>query len=115
MTTTAEQFAIRAAHATAAAWFPAETVTRPRDRSASVKERTLLSAPRALKDPVFWKLSHFKCSRTPASAPRPDEDKSGVRCVLPAIRSAATRISARSIMARLDTTAAGLGVYLWSS
>ena len=50
----------RAAHATAAAWLPAETVTSPRARSASDSDRTLLSAPRGLNEPVFWKLSHLR-------------------------------------------------------
>ena len=44
----------RAAHATACAWLPAETVTRP---AASLRRResesTLFSAPRGLNEPVF--------------------------------------------------------------
>ena len=98
MTTTAEQPASRAAHATAAAWLPAETVTRPRARSASGSDSTLLSAPRALKEPVFWKLSHFRKSRTPARSPSRTEDTSGVRCTRPARRRAAARMSEREII-----------------
>jgi hypothetical protein len=60
MTTTAEHPATRAAHATAAAWLPAETVTSPRPRSSPESDRTRFNAPRALNDPVFWKLSHLR-------------------------------------------------------
>src|SRR4030095_16665993 len=97
MTTTALQCATEAAQATAAAWLPAETVTRPRSRSATDSERTLLSAPRALKDPVFWKLSHLRDSRTPQRADNCAVEKTGVRCTRPAIRLAAARMSSIGI------------------
>ena len=70
---------IRAAQATAAAWFPADTVTSPRPRSSALSDKILFNAPRALNEPVFWKLSHFKWSRTPAGPASCDADKSGVR------------------------------------
>ena len=70
---------MRAAHASACAWFPADTVTSPRARSSGKRERTLLSAPRGLKEPVFWKFSHFKCSRAPARLPSAVAENIGVR------------------------------------
>ena len=53
MTTAHATPAIRAAHATACAWLPAETVTRPRALSGSESDSTLFRAPRALTEPVF--------------------------------------------------------------
>src|SRR5215471_3070522 len=98
MTTALETPAIRAAQATAWAWLPAETVTSPRALSSALKERTLLRAPRGLNEPVFWKLSHFRCRRTPRRRPSCDDDTIGVRCTFPASREAARRISSRPII-----------------
>src|SRR5450759_4720133 len=53
MTTVHAAPALRAAHATACAWLPADTVTRPRAFSTSESDRTLFKAPRGLKEPVF--------------------------------------------------------------
>ena len=53
MTTTHGAPTCAAAHATAPAWLPAETVINPRPRSSPVRVKTLLSAPRALNEPVF--------------------------------------------------------------
>src|SRR5437667_3979253 len=99
MTTVARVSAIRAAQATAWAWFPAETVTSPRRLSSSASPSTLLSAPRGLNEPVFWKLSHLRKSRTPARSPIEEHVKTGVLWIFPARREAASRMRARSIIA----------------
>ena len=68
ITTHAAMPRCRAAYASAAPWLPDECVTTPRRASASVSENTALVAPRALNAPTFWKFSHLKKSRAPASA-----------------------------------------------
>jgi hypothetical protein len=65
MTTVAGMPLSPAAHESAAAWLPEEWVATPRPASASVSERTAFIAPRALKEPVFWKFSHLKKSLAP--------------------------------------------------
>ena len=51
---------VAAAHASACAWFPAETLITPASRSAGESARTLFSAPRALNEPVRWKSSALR-------------------------------------------------------
>ena len=46
----------------------------------------MLSAPRGLNEPVFWKLSHLSASRTPARSPRLREESTGVVQVRPDAR-----------------------------
>jgi hypothetical protein len=50
---------VLAAHASACAWLPELWVTTPRPAIEGSSARTAESAPRALKEPVFWKLSHL--------------------------------------------------------
>ena len=92
---------MRAAQAAACAWFPADTVTRPRARSSGESNITLFSAPRGLNEPVFWRFSHLTYNATPARAPSPLAERSGVRWILPASLSAAARISASAIREQL--------------
>jgi len=70
---------------------PADTVTMPRARSSAPSESTLLSAPRALNEPVFCKSSAF--SQTPPAA---SDWSAGVRTTRPRIlsRAASTSITA---------------------
>ena len=51
---------VAAAHASAWAWLPAETLITPRSRSSGVSDRILLSAPRALNEPVRWNSSALR-------------------------------------------------------
>src|SRR5262245_64606493 len=97
MTTTAGAPASAPAQATACAWFPAETVTSPLARSEADRLKTLFKAPRGLKDPVFCKHSHLRKTEAPRRSPMVREDSIGVRCTLPAIRAAASRICPSSI------------------
>src|SRR5262249_4384002 len=60
---------------------------------------TLLSAPRGLKEPVFWNDSHLRWSATPARAPSVAAETIGVRWTLPPILRAAARISSSGIIA----------------
>ena len=65
MNTDARLPASRAAHATACPWFPAVAATTPAARSASVSELIVLTAPRALKEPVRCRFSAFSSTRRP--------------------------------------------------
>ena len=96
ITTTHGASTLRAAHATAWAWFPADTVTRPCSRSSWASERTLFRAPRALNDPVFWKLSHLRNNRMPARSPSEAAESRGVRWTVPEIRRPAAWMWDRS-------------------
>jgi hypothetical protein len=66
-------------------------VTTPRARSASVREATLLYAPRILNAPTGWSDSGF--NQVVSS-----QCRSGVRVATPRIRSAASRISSIETM-----------------
>ena len=88
---------IPAAHASAAPWLPDEWVATPRAASASASERTAFIAPRALKDPVFWKFSHLKKRRAPDSASRRVLVSTGVRWTRPRMRASAARMSSSAI------------------
>src|SRR5690348_10816627 len=68
-------------------------VMTPRAFSSSLSELSLLSAPRGLNDPVFWKSSALKCSRAPMRSPSAVEVIVGVRCSVPAITPRAAAIS----------------------
>src|SRR5258705_11753795 len=74
----------------------------PFERSAGERESTLFRAPRGLKEPVFWKLSHLRKSRTPARSPSEDAERIGVRWMRPRIRSAALRMAESSIGATAE-------------
>ena len=58
----------RHASATACAWFPDEYVSTPRARSASGMREIALYAPRNLKAPTRWKLSHLTKTDAPSRA-----------------------------------------------
>ncbi len=62
--------------------------------SSLPSEKIALVAPRILKEPVFCRFSHLKKSRTPVSASRVAEVRTGVRLMRGAIRAWA------SVMAR---------------
>eukprot|EP00197_Chlamydomonas_leiostraca_P009222 CAMPEP_0202879218 /NCGR_PEP_ID=MMETSP1391-20130828/33313_1 /ASSEMBLY_ACC=CAM_ASM_000867 /TAXON_ID=1034604 /ORGANISM="Chlamydomonas leiostraca, Strain SAG 11-49" /LENGTH=82 /DNA_ID=CAMNT_0049561533 /DNA_START=209 /DNA_END=454 /DNA_ORIENTATION=- len=69
-----------AARARAAAWLPELWVTTPFAASCSLSENTALHAPLYLKAPVFWKISHLKCSCWPDSASNDEDVSTGVWC-----------------------------------
>src|SRR6185295_11154251 len=46
-----------------------------------------------LKEPVFWKLSHLRRSRTAARSPRVRDESTGVRWMCGAVRAAASRMA----------------------
>src|SRR5690242_10618594 len=92
MTTVARTPAERAAHASACAWFPADTVTTPRARAAASKPLTAFRAPRALNEPVFCKFSHLRKRVTPTGSPTRAAESVGVTWTRPAMRSRAARI-----------------------
>src|SRR5207249_9446235 len=84
------------AYATACAWFPADQVITPRDRSSGASHDSLLSTPRALNEPVRWKSSAFKYARsTPTVRARVAEEKVGVRWTRSPIVSRAASTSSR--------------------
>src|SRR5580692_8741208 len=84
-----------AAHDRAAAWFPDEWVATPRAASVPASERTAFRAPRALKDPVFWKFSHLKKRLARESSSRRALVRTGVLRILSRIRSCAPRTCSR--------------------
>src|SRR5436190_9974862 len=87
---------IRAARATACAWFPEDIVTTPRAASSSLRERIAFEAPRNLNAPIFWKFSHLKKSEAPVLWSKVLHVRTGVRWTpLRRIRSDAARTSAR--------------------
>jgi acyl dehydratase len=49
-----------AARATAMPWLPDDCVTTPLAAASSLRLKIAFVAPRILKDPVRWKLSHLK-------------------------------------------------------
>src|SRR5690606_16601822 len=55
-----------APYARACAWLPAEMVMRPRARSSAVRRRNRLKTPRTLNEPVLWRHSALRDTRTPA-------------------------------------------------
>src|SRR5579859_5022096 len=63
--------------------------------SASVRERMAFAAPRILKEPVFWKLSHLKKNCAPAMASSEWEVRTGVRWMRGAIRACASQMSSQ--------------------
>src|ERR1700730_11481861 len=81
-----------AAQARAAARLPLEGATTPRRASSSVREKTALVAPRILKEPVFWKLSHLKNNCAPARASIEALVRTGVRWMRGLMRSCAATI-----------------------
>ena len=97
-TTSASAPTMRAACATAAPWLPVEAVTMPCPSSSAESESVLLSAPRALKEPVCCRFSHLSTTGEPTSAVSPTEGTDGVvsRCVR--ARSSAARTSAATSM-----------------
>src|ERR1051326_8875645 len=68
----------RATHATAWAWFPADTVTSPRARFSGGSASTRLSASRGWNEPVFCRLSALSQSETPAGSPSARALRTGV-------------------------------------
>src|SRR4030095_4552716 len=94
MTTVALAPTWAAAQATAAPWLPAVTATSPRSRASSGGVISRLSAPRALKEPVFWTASSLTSTRAPVRSSSVAEVSTGVRCTRPAIRAAADRTAA---------------------
>src|SRR5215472_9489374 len=85
-----------APYAKAAAWFPADRDTSPRDRTAGSIDNSLLNTPRGLNEPVFWNSSAFRYRRTPSSSPTVADDITGVACTRPPIRARARSISSSS-------------------
>ena len=69
----------RAASATAWAWFPEEKATTPRERSSGVSSVSRENAPRALKAPTRWKISHLKKTGPLRRSSSVREVKTGVR------------------------------------
>lgn len=61
--------------------------------SAPVSERMAFAAPRILKEPVFWKLSHLKKNWAPAIVFRDCEVNTGVRWMRGAMRAWASRMA----------------------
>src|SRR5690606_6432222 len=101
MTTTARMPSSPAAYATACAWFPAETVTRPRCRSSGDRCRSRLSTPRGLNDPVRWSDSTLSSTVAPMRSPSVREPSTGVRWTRSPRCRWALRMSWMSIMRRM--------------
>ena len=79
ITIVARAWSSRAASATACAWFPDEKATTPRVRSSGVINVSRENAPRALKAPTRWKVSHLKKIRAPTCSSIFCEVSTGVR------------------------------------
>ena len=77
------------AHGCRQTWRP-----RPRSRSAGDSDRSLTSAPRSLKDEVACRFSYLMKRLAPVSADSRGAGRNGVRSTTPAMRPAASRISA---------------------
>src|ERR1044072_1737780 len=110
----------RATHATAWAWFPADTVTSPRARFSGGSASTRLSAPRGLNEPVFCRLSALSQSETPARSPPARALTSGGRRGGGAGRAAALRrgvgerpSTGRAAPSRMATIGIGTGRLSW--
>src|SRR5262249_33259992 len=67
----------------------------PAARSSGVRDLSLLSAPRSLKEPVGCSVSSFSTMLAPVSADNAGAATAGVRSPSPAMVAAASRISAR--------------------
>src|ERR671924_662982 len=78
-------------YASACAWLPAEMPITPRPRSSAESEASFVRTPRGLNEPVRWKSSAFRKTRSPSVA----DEKTGVRCRRPAIASRARTTSSR--------------------
>jgi hypothetical protein len=107
MTTVHGTLTTRAAHATACAWFPADTVMSPRARFASGSESTRFNAPRGLNEPVFCRLSTLSTSDTPARSPRARALRTGVRSRWGSILRAAARMFSSGMGMESPTLASG--------
>ena len=83
----------RATYAIALPWLPAEHVTTPRARSASVRRVIVKKAPRILKEPVSWSDSSLRETGTPAISESRGEASIGVRRTRPSITRRASRTS----------------------
>src|ERR1700675_2167480 len=86
----------RAASDRAAAWFPEDGATTPREASSSLNEKTAFVAPRILKEPVFCRFSHLKKRLAPAISSSEEQVTTGVRWICGAMRWQAARIASRS-------------------
>ena len=86
--------------ATACAWLPELIAQTPRSRSSSPSDERKLKAPRNLKAPPRWKLSHFRCTAPPARSSSVREVITGVRCATPSSRRAAARTWSSSSISR---------------
>src|SRR5215210_339893 len=85
----------RAASAIAWPWLPDENATTPRDRSSGVSWVSRENAPRALKAPVRWNISHLKKTRQASRSSMAWEVRTGVRRTQGAIRSRAAMTSSK--------------------
>src|SRR4051794_6438067 len=84
----------RAWRATACAWLPALTATTPAARSASVRWRSLLRAPRSLNDATNWRFSNLTTTVQPRTSDNVCDTALGVRTTESAIADAAASTSA---------------------
>src|ERR1700692_119928 len=85
---------MRAANATAWAWFPDENATTPRFRAEASSLANALNAPRNLKAPMRWKFSHLKNTFAPVASSTVREVKTGVIWATPRSLPAAASTSA---------------------
>src|SRR5260370_5150333 len=85
---------IRAASATAWAWFPDENATTPRVRAAPTSRANALNAPRNLNAPMRWKFSHLKNTLAPIASSAVREVMTGVTWAIPMSLPAAASTSA---------------------
>src|SRR4051812_16670268 len=84
----------RAWRATACAWLPALTATTPAARSASVRWRSLLRAPRSLNDATNCRFSNLTTTVHPSTSDNVCDTALGVRTTEPAMADAAASTSA---------------------
>src|SRR3954451_22958690 len=84
----------RAWRAAACAWLPALTATTPAARSASVRWRSLLRAPRSLNDATNCKFSNLTTTVHPKTSDSVWDTELGVRTTAPAMAEAAASTSA---------------------
>src|ERR1700722_1894075 len=79
--------------ATPWAWLPALATTTPLARSSSVSRASRVNPPRALKDPVRCRFSHFRYTGPPSFSDSTLDRSSGVREIVPCISSRAAATS----------------------